>query len=874
VTETRPSDTRVRHSSHGVGRVVTDLGETCIVRFDARVEQVLSAELEDLPSVEGALNEGRLDDPLATLIKAQALAIRSVNDQWGVFSRSRVQLLPHQLWVCRQVTRQWPFRWLVADDVGLGKTIEAGLILTPLLASGRVKRLLILAPARLVPQWRVRLKTMFDIRLQEYSAELDRGRLSLWETATQVVASFHTLRGATARERLLKAEPWDLVFVDEAHHFQAQEHDSTLTYQLLEKLQEAERITSLVLFTGTPHRGKDFGFLALMRLVRPDLFDPKKEQKLQLPVMHQAMIRNNKAHVTDLRGNKLFKPVTTTTVEFHYSNEEAAFYDTMSEFILDGRAYAMSLSGREQSARMLLLIALQKLAASSIAAILSALERRRDAMSMVVEKARVKMPIEDDSTTLDEAAEAEEALPQNLAVLLMEDEIVRLDDLIGLARAVGSETKIDQLTSLIDDSMSEGEPVLLFTEYKMTQALVFSVLEARYGVGSVGFINGDDRLNIVSVDGTSHRVLRLGREIAAENFNAGQTRFLISTEAGGEGIDLQERCATLIHVDLPWNPMRLHQRVGRLNRYGQRRSVSVFLLRNPETVEARIWSLLEVKLDRIQTALSSVMEEAEDIVQLVIGMAGSNFFDDLFADPQAKTSESLTDWFDARTATFGGREAVETVRDLVGNVARYDFQSVGGDLPKLDLPDLESFFRHAMHANGRRVTKGREGLSVATPEQWRRYPDLRDRYDDLLFDRGVRPSISVSRIIGVGHALLDQALAEAEALNCCLARVKGLDSPLIVASVEDELTGTGATVHRVILGVEQRAEEVRILRDWELLQRLNEVDLVGDGVPQSREKEIVKYLWSELLAVLPKQNLSFRRPRAIQSVLLLPTQSQ
>ena len=114
------------------------------------------------------------------------------------------------------------------------------------------------------------------------------------------------------------------------------------------------------------------------------------------------------------------------------------------------------------------------------------------------------------------------------------------------------------------------------------------------------------------------------REHAADSFNAGKVRFLVSTEAGGEGIDLQERCAVLVHADMPWNPMRLHQRVGRLSRYGQTRPVSVYILRNPQTVEARIWDLLNAKLERIQAALSSVMEEQEDISQLVIGMAGNS----------------------------------------------------------------------------------------------------------------------------------------------------------------------------------------------------------------------------------------------------------
>ena len=134
--------------------------------------------------------------------------------------------------------------------------------------------------------------------------------------------------------------------------------------------------------------------------------------------------------------------------------------------------------------------------------------------------------------------------------------------------------------------------------------------------------------------------------------------------------------------------MRLHQRVGRLSRYGQKRPVSVYILRNPDTVEARIWDLLNAKLERIQLALSSVMEEKEDIAQLVVGITGSSMFNELFAGAEGISRDRLNSWFDQATATLGGRDVVETVRDLLGNVSKFDFQQVGKDLPKADLPDL------------------------------------------------------------------------------------------------------------------------------------------------------------------------------------------
>ncbi len=864
------SDQLVRHEMHGEGFVVADLGPTVVVRFDTAVHQVERASLSLQRSLDSALQAGPLDDGLAVLCRAQALAISSVNDQWGVFSRSRVQLLPHQLWVCRQVTREWPIRWLVADDVGLGKTIEAGLILEPLIASGRVRRVLVLAPARLVPQWRARMKTMFDIRLQEYTADSDRGRISFWETAQQVVASFHTLRMEKPRKRLLQAEPWDLVIVDEAHHFQAQERAATLTYGLLSELANAGRIGSLVLFTGTPHRGKDFGFLALMQLLRPDLFDPEKEMAEQLSALPRAMIRNNKALVTDLEGNKLFRPVETRAVDYSYSEAEEAFYHTMSEFILDGRAYAASLSGRQQTARMLLLIALQKLAASSISAITRALRRRRAMLvSTVLDAATSDMA---DPETLDEIAEIEESRPVQIAVLLMQDEIARLDEIIALADEIRGETKIATLLDLIENELPEGEPLLLFTEYKATQALVHKALEARFGRGCVGFINGDERLVVSSADAVEI-TLSLSRDTASDDFNAGRTRFLISTEAGGEGIDLQERCAVLVHVDMPWNPMRLHQRVGRLNRYGQKRGVSVFLLRNPQTVEARIWALLQEKLTRIQATLSASMDEPEDISQLVIGMAGNQFFDELYAEGSVRGRDGLSAWFDQNTQQFGGRDAVETVRAMLGNVARYDFQSAGAEIPKLDLPALEPFFRNAMTLAGRRVTKGEEGLSVATPEVWRGSLELRDRYDALTFDRFMRSDQSLLRLLGVGHPLLDRAITESSDQQVFATRARGISGPLVLAQVEDEITGTGATVHRIVIGIEWLSgAPSSVRRDWELLLRLNSLEPSMDIATPLTPTELsdLDALFMTLRTHDAISELPFRRPKLRRTIALLP----
>jgi hypothetical protein len=267
------------------------------------------------------------------------------------------------------------------------------------------------------------------------------------------------------------------------------------------------------------------------------------------------------------------------------------------------------------------------------------------------------------------------------------------------------------------------------------------------------------------------------------------------------------------------------------------------------------------------------MEEAEDISQLVIGMTSSGFFDELFAEGLRRPSDRLSDWFNAQTAQFGGTDAVAAVRALVGNVARYDFQSASADIPKLDLPALEPFFRNVMNLANRRVTRSETGLSVATPEGWRGSPDLQGRYDGLVFERSLPSDQAMAKLLGVGHPLLDRALTESREREAFFARLKFLSGPLLIALAEDEITGTGATVHRVILGIDGSPESgLSCLRDWELLSRLNGLQPSSEAVPGPSAHEItsIRYLVANLLTTASQLVLPFRRPRFTPVMALLP----
>ena len=334
---------QVRHERFGLGTIELLRENTALIRFESSFEERPLSELEPVRSAQDALAEGNYDDLREVLARSQALAIRSINDSWGVFSTSRINLLPHQLWVCHRVLRQWPVQKLIADDVGLGKTVEAGLILWPLLAKKRVQRLLVLAPASLVPQWQERLRQMFDIRLSLYSAEIDTERSDYWNTHPWVVASLPTLRKDIngRHERMLKADDWDLLIIDEAHHLNSLEDSgATQGYRFVQKLIDHGKFASRLFFTATPHRGKNYGFFALLRLLRPDLFDVNKPFETQQHHVRDVVIRNNKQTVTNMDGERLFKTVNVTSQTYHFSEAEQSFYDRLTRFILSGQAYA------------------------------------------------------------------------------------------------------------------------------------------------------------------------------------------------------------------------------------------------------------------------------------------------------------------------------------------------------------------------------------------------------------------------------------------------------------------------------------------------------------------------------------------------------
>lgn len=710
---------------------------------------------------------------------------------------------------------------LVVSATGTGKTMLAALDVR----SYAPQRLLFLAHReQILDKASQEFRLVLEAPAQEFGklvgTRRDLGSKYLFATTQSFVRAVD--------QGLIRPDDFDYVVIDEAHHLNNEEQSgATLAYRLLENLERHGRVRGMVFFTGTPHKGKDFNFLSLLQLLRKDLFpDPNLPLEHYLPNLPEVLIRNNKYSVTDLAGVKLFRPPSVTTETYTYAPEETAFYEMMTEFITTGKTYASTLGSSDARTATLVLITLQKLASSSIAAVRSALARRLERLKQATSNFyalghATELLERDGDGNEDELRALEEVIASYATgVTLMEDEQARIEELLQAASHVRSETKIERIVDLVANRFS-GRSVLLFTEYKATQSLLMTRLRMEFGAESTTFINGDERA--VDVGGET---LQIRREAAADAFNSGTVRLLVSTEAAGEGIDLQRNCHTLVHVDLPWNPMRLHQRVGRINRYGQEEHVEVVSLRNPDTVESRIWQKLNTKIDRIQQALGVAMDEPEDLMQLVLGMTSSSVFTDLFANAPTSARGSLSEWFDERTASFGGHDVVETVRSLIGHSTRFDYQSASPQIPRLDLPHLEPFFRLMLGLNKRRVSTTSNGLSFITPEEWRRDIGVLPRYEGMVFERELQDRDANQRILGVGHKLVEKALEQAKNFEHFNARLPlgTLPGTTVLFRIQNRVTTDEAPVRRTLVGLTREDHQ------WKYLDAEGVFHLLSEGL--------------------------------------------
>ena len=516
---------------------------------------------------------------------------------------SNVIPLPHQLNVLARTLAGDRVRYMLADEVGLGKTIEAGLVMRELKLRGRVRRTLVVAPKGLATQWVAEMETHFNepfrLVLGEDIGTLQRLALageqhrSPWTLFDQVIVSLDSVkpmekrRGWSAErvdaynrsrfEDLISAE-WDLVIVDEAHRLGGST-DQVARYKLGQGL--AEAAPYILLLSATPHQGKTDAFHRLVNLLDPETFPDEESVSRQRVAPY--VIRTEKRKAVDALGMPLFKPRRTQMIPVSWlarHDAQQMLYEEVTDYVREGYNQAM----REKKYHMgFLMVLMQRLVISSTQAIKTTLRRRLDALNGGLEDAGTKMEEVGALYDMDGQELLDELLSAHLSALHSEGGQVaalleRADQCEALGPDAKAETLLDWIYQLQADENDVDLKVLVFTEFLPTQAMLKEFLEAR-GI-SVATLNGT-----MSMD---------ERKRAQDAFRD-EMRILVSTDAGGEGLNLQF-CHVVINYDIPWNPMRLEQRIGRVDRIGQSKAVRAINLVFEESVEYRVREVLEEKL--------------------------------------------------------------------------------------------------------------------------------------------------------------------------------------------------------------------------------------------------------------------------------------
>lgn len=525
-------------------------------------------------------------------LRMLAHAIETWNENTGALSHLDIDPLPHQIHLVHHILASGNFNWLIADDVGLGKTIETGMLLHALNQRGLANRILLITPAGLTRQWQEELYHKFKMEEFEiYGEDFFINEPRQWKMHDRVIGSIDRLKQEGHLASLMHAEPWDLVIFDEGHRLSRRQYgqklDSSDRYDLAASLRSKAR--HMLLLSATPHQGMHDKFIALLELLRPERRRDLLMLNLKPEILHDMVYRNHKADVTDEEGNFIFQGKITRAMRVPASDESLEFDQTLQAYLRQGYAAGIA-RGRTGNAIGFVMTVYRKLAASSSAAIHNALCNRL---------ARLQHELDVDNGSDEPADERyfgewEEKLATDTKEFFA-GELQLLSELIDEAERLKANDRKLQL--FIDEvirkilALNSTEKVLIFTEYRTTQNYLRDALSLHFGSDKVDLINGSM--------GHAER-----REAIARFEDQGQ--FLISTEAGGEGINLQSQCHIMVNYDLPWNPMRLVQRIGRLYRYGQKKKVVVFNVHQPDTMDQQIIDLMYERIDTVVHDLAEV----------------------------------------------------------------------------------------------------------------------------------------------------------------------------------------------------------------------------------------------------------------------------
>jgi len=818
-TEILTVNDRVRVSGRyemGVGevlRVCENGGENFAdVVFESRgarrLETLPLHRLERAESPWERLREGKFDDPRDFLLRQLAWQF-ALGNTGGELTNSRTQLLPHQILLTHDVVKMLRRRLLIADEVGLGKTIETGMIIRELSTRGEAQRVLILAPAGLIKNWQNELRDCFRMEFEILGMDFNDYAPTQWETHARVIASIDTLKRPVRMERVLNAPRFDLIIVDEAHHVSRKRYgnkvQTTQNYRLMESLRGHTR--DLMFLSATPHQGDNFQFWSLINLLDDHLFDSPEALLNHRSLLNRIMVRRTKREVVDAHGKALFVRRQVHAESFEPALREQRFYEQLTEYLRTGyEAAGVFRSGRTTTAQRAIgfvMTAFQKMMSSSPRAIKQALRRRllvllirqqidierkrradfapelpaqivrlQDEMRVLAReilqtvgpsiddadadayialaRQRVVRKLsdmdEDTQWALDSDEEGDEGVYGDVEI---PDEAAKVRELLGLVPE-GTDRKFDRLLSVVSQlrAENEAERFIIFTQYRET--LEFLRIE-------LARIFGEDRIATIKGGPLEHKI-----EAAERFWDEDGAKFLICTSAGGEGINLQ--CArVLFNYDLPWNPMAVEQRIGRIHRYGQREVSQVYNLVAKDTVEERIYGLLNEKLVAIAQAIGKTDQQTgeplEDFRTEILGFLGSNpnyqqlFKQALVDRDYQRTARQIEEMMEQAQLARGA------LMQLSQDLTQFNLEHYKRIAGRFNLEQLGIWCRESILRLGGSVLLDGEFWQVVTPDCLKAFPQVTPRYGKVTFNRELATRTKKCELLGIGHPLVDALLA-------------------------------------------------------------------------------------------------------------------
>ena len=724
-------------------------------------------------------SEGALfsEEPWKTFLTLETIRYRfaSLYDPLLAMNTSKVDPLPHQIEaVYGHILKLPRIRFLIADDPGAGKTIMAGLVIKEMKLRYLVKRILIISPGHLKDQWRREMAERFEERF----VVIDRGVLdalygeNVWLRESQIITSIDFAKRDDILPSIAAAR-FDLIVVDEAHKMSAQRWgdklDKTDRYQLGEAL---SRNTEHMLFlTATPHKGDPENFRLFLDLLEPGFF--ATNEMLQESIRNKdnpLFVRRVKEDLRDFEGKPLFLPRYVHTIPFNlgiHSPGEKELYNELSKYVNTQYNKALTRDRRRNVA--FALVILQRRLASSTYALLKSLERRKkrleDLLTGPVEKGETTAGAFD-FTVVEDMSEEErwkqEEIWETLSVAEnreeLEKEIVTIDSLIEQAKGIiqsESELKLQELEKALRDLRKQypeanDKKILIFTESKDTLDYLDRKIRAwGYNVNTI------------------HGGMKLEDRIKAESIFKNETEVMVATEAAGEGINLQF-CHLMINYDIPWNPNRLEQRMGRIHRYGQQKEVYVCNLVAEDTREGMVLTKLFAKLEEIRKALGSdkVFDVLSEVLYnkslsqfLVEAAASARNIDEILKELDVKVDE---DYISQVKENLGESLATRyidytRIKEMAQQAREYRL-----------IPEYTSeYFKRAFIRAGGRYKEHNGGFleigsvpfairKIAEEDIFRRsYGELVRRYPRVTFDKDIAFKNPDAEFVSFGHPLFE-----------------------------------------------------------------------------------------------------------------------